>query len=101
MTPPPRVPIENHYIRRWCLADILAPRGLQCGCPTCCADMGMTALYQVRDFESGVFPMGWWPRSVCSEKLALLARERICPSWPGSLWKEVNGGWTFLLPVEP
>ncbi len=83
-----RQPIPNHAINLWCLKDILEPRKLACGCPLCCAELGLTAVFQVEDFEVGVYPLGWWPKSVCSEKLALLVRERICPGWPGSTWKE-------------
>ncbi len=81
-------PIKQSHINPWCLADVLGPRGIACGCPGCCARDGTTAVFLVEDFETGVYPLGWWPKSVCSEKLSLLCRERICPGWPGSRWKE-------------
>ncbi len=80
-TPP--VPIESMYINVWCLKDILQYRNLLCGCPLCCQARGQTAVFKVEHFETGVYPLGWWPKSVCSEKLALLCRERIVPEWPG------------------
>ncbi len=79
----PSTPIENKYINLWCLHAVLAPRGLACGCPQCCAADGKTAVFQVKDFEPDVYPLAWWPKSVCSEKLALLCKERIVPNWPG------------------
>ncbi len=81
-------PFENAVINLHCLADVLAPRGIACGCPECCAKDGLTALYAVDDFETGVYPLAWWPKVVCTEKLAKLCKERICPGWPGSTWKE-------------
>ncbi len=81
--PPVTTPIENSLINLWCLADVLGPRGLGCGCPVCCAKSGLTALYSVDDFVAGVYPLSWWPKVVCTEKLALLCKERICPGWPG------------------
>jgi len=81
-------PLAPQQINLWCLADVFGPRGLRCGCPECCARTGNTAVFLVEYFEPDVYPLGWWPKSVCSEKLALLCRERICPGWPGSPWKE-------------
>ncbi len=81
-------PIENSLINLWCLKDVMAPRGIGCGCPECCARDGLTALFCVEDFKPGVYPLEWWPKVVCTEKLALLCQERICPGWPGSPWKE-------------
>jgi len=81
-------PLRESQINLWCLADVFGERGIRCGCPLCCAKEGLTAVFQVEDFQSGVYPLGWWPKSVCSEKRALLVRERICPGWPGSPWKE-------------
>ncbi len=82
----------THYtadvINLWCLADIRAARGLPCGCPECLAKEGLTAVFSPDDFEEGVYPLGWWSKSVCTEKLALLCKERICPGWPGSPWNE-------------
>jgi len=86
-TPIPHSPYENQQIHLYCLADVYAPRGLVCGCPECLAKDGLTAVFQVEDFQKGVYPLGWWPKSVCSEKRALLVRERICPGWPGWKWK--------------
>ncbi len=80
------IPTQN--INLWCLADVFGPRGIRCGCPECCAKKGLTAVFLVADFQPGVYPLGWWPKSVCSEKRALLVRERICPGWPASPWKE-------------
>ncbi len=82
------VPIESMYINLWCLRDVLGPRKLRCGCPVCCAEVGKTAVFKVEHFEIGVYPLNWWPKSVCTEKLALLCIERICPGWPGAPWKE-------------
>ncbi len=76
-------PIENSVINLYCLKDILGPHGLSCGCPVCCASVGLTAVYCVDDFDPDVEPLGYWPKSVCTEKLALLVRERIVPGWPG------------------
>ncbi len=85
MTP---TPIENQLINLWCLRDVNETRGLACGCPECCRKDGLTALFCVEDFQTDVYPLAWWPKVVCTEKLALLVRERICPGWPGSSWKE-------------
>jgi len=76
-------PIENSLINLWCLKDILEMRDRACGCPVCCAESGLTALYCVDDFEPGVYPLEWWPKVVCTEKLARLVKERIVPGWPG------------------
>jgi len=88
--------IKASHINPWCLADVLGPRGIRCGCPVCCAKNAETAVFLVDDYVPDVHPLGWWPKSVCSEKLSLLCRERIVPGWPGSMWKEGK-----LRSVEP
>jgi len=80
--------IENQHINLWCLKNVIGLTGRLCGCPDCCAENGMTAVFLVEDFVTDVYPLRYWRKSVCSEKLALLCRERICPGWPGSPWKE-------------
>lgn len=75
-------------INLYCLADVLEPHGCVCGCPTCCAKKGLTAVYIVEDFLEGVRPLGYWGRVVCTEYLGLLDKERIIPGWPGG--KEVD-----------
>ncbi len=80
-------PYEQSQINLHCLADVFGPRGIPCGCPECCAKDALTAVFLVEDFQQDVYPLGWWPKSICSEKLALHCRERICPGWPGSPWK--------------
>ncbi len=85
-------PIPNSAINLYCLADVLGPHGQTCGCPTCCAAVGMTAVYLVETFVTGARPLGWWPKSVCSEKLALLCKERIAVGWPGYVPKEGKYG---------
>ncbi len=76
-------PFDQCVINLWCLDDVLKHHGWRCGCPECCAKNGMTAVFKVEDFQPGVYPLHWWPKSICSEKLALLCKERICPGWPG------------------
>lgn len=80
--------VRNSEINLWCLASVLEHVQLECGCPDCCAQDGNTAVFLVEHFVRGVYPLGWWPKSICSEKLALLCQERICPGWPGAPWKE-------------
>ncbi len=80
MTP---TPIPNSAINLYCLRCVLEPHGQSCGCPTCCASVGMTAVFAVSDYIPDVHPLGYWAKSVCSEKLALLVKERIVPGWPG------------------
>lgn len=75
-------------INLYCLAKVLEPHGCVCGCPVCCAKKGLTAVYIAVDFKEGVRPLGYWGKVVCTEKLALLVRERIIPGWPGSQPKE-------------
>ncbi len=75
--------IPDQNINLWCLAETYGERGPRCGCPVCCAKNATTAVFQVQDFVADVYPLDWWPKSVCSEKLALLCVERICPGWPG------------------
>jgi len=84
-TPIAETSYENHTINLFCLAEVYEPRGILCGCPLCLAKEGLTAVFQVEDFQQGVYPLGWWRKSVCSEKLALLVKERICPGWPGGV----------------
>ncbi len=78
--------VENSAINLYCLRDFLG----FCGCPKCCAADGLTALYCVDDFVPGVHPCGWWPKVVCTEKLAMLVKERIVPGWPGAQEDEVG-----------
>jgi len=78
----------QEQINLYCLADVFGPRGIACACPKCLAKDGLTAVFLVEDFQQGVYPLGWWPKCVCTEKLALLCVERIVPGWPGSPWKE-------------
>ncbi len=85
-------PIPNSAINLYCLADVLGPHGHSCGCPVCCSSVGMTAVYLVETFVPGVRPLGWWPKSICSEKLALLCKERIAAGWPGYVPKEGKYG---------
>ncbi len=79
---------NDGHINLYCLAEVLEPHGCVCGCPTCCAEKGLTAVYIAEDFKQGVKPLEYWGKVVCTEKLALLCRERIVPGWPGSPWKE-------------
>ncbi len=79
--PPPDIPTQ--LINLFCLEEVLLHTGGTCGCPECCAANGCTALYAVEDFEPNVHPCGWWPKVVCTEKLATLVKERIVPGWPG------------------
>lgn len=84
--------VAPHHINLWCLKDVLGPHDIVCGCPTCCAAIGCTEIFCVEDFEPGVRPLGYWPKSVCSEKLALLCKERIVPGWPGGGKNEQSPG---------
>lgn len=81
-------PVRPSEVNLWCVDELYGERGPACGCPICCALHANTVVFAVEDFVRGVYPLGWWRKSVCTEKLALLVRERICPGWPGSTWKE-------------
>ncbi len=82
-TPPPPENIRPMHINLWCLEEVLSQVGELCGCPDCCAAAGTTALYTLQDFVPGVYPLSWWAKCVCKEKLAMLCKERIVPGWPG------------------
>ncbi len=90
----------SNQINLYCLAEVLEPHGLVCGCPTCCAKKGLTAVYLEEDYRPGVRPLGYWGKVICREKLALLVKERIVPGWPGSVGRvtldeeEKCTGWT-------
>lgn len=76
--------LPSELINRYCLREVLVHvERHECGCPECCAATGRTAVYTVEDFRPGVRPLGWWAKVICSEKLALLVKERIVPGWPG------------------
>ncbi len=76
--------LPTALINPYCLKDVLFHVARhECGCPVCCAATGRTAVFVVEDYRPGVRPLSWWGKSVCSEKLALLVKERICPGWPG------------------
>ena len=56
---------------------------MECGCPNCLENKGLTLAFDVRDWNSSDDLPEHWRKRILSLRTARLAKHLICPGYPG------------------
>ncbi len=87
-----QLPVYNSGPGKWlCSKEYTAPSsGVECGCPLCCHERSETCVWAADDVEKGGRST-FWGRRIVSEKVGLMAKDRIVPGYPGGVDLDVTG----------